>query len=383
MKTMSSRGAIAVIALITCSAAAPGEEPAPPTGTVELKVRSSNSQPLANHTVEITPDQRFYHFEKPASKRVTTDQGGTVRFPWPLGVHRFRVEVKGVGYGATGTFELLEQGMAQPALPPLVPFAVIEGTVPKDFLKPETLVTISESNDRDEKQASCDAQGRFTLVDVPCGGHWLRVRAGNEKLPVEAWVLAAPGQRVKQVAFRKIEREFSRPDAPNGAAQTDRGKEITWAAGTVRDMGGRSVESAAVFAIVTYHGGIRMYQTIESTKTDKHGSWEIKGRGDLSMFSGHVLVFKRGYPPVVIPLPDPMGATAIRASRSQTARNLTSSYHRGAVLWKSRSGRMASHWRRQSWSLLASMVPRSLGALWRPTTWLDARKSKRPFTRSR
>jgi hypothetical protein len=95
------------------------------------------------------------------------------------------------------------------------------------------------------------------------------------------------------------------PDAPPGAAlqpvadplpQPARGAAVTWAAGTVRDQGGKPVAGATVWALAVYHGGIRMYEHLAQAKTDADGKYEIKDKGELSAFSASIVVEAPGKP---------------------------------------------------------------------------------------
>src|SRR5207247_5598637 len=63
---------------------------------------------------------------------------------------------------------------------------------------------------------------------------------------------------------------------------------------------GKAVEGADVYAIVSYHGGIRMYEKVKRARTNRQGRWEIKGEGGLMFFSGHLLVHKAGHPPAAV-----------------------------------------------------------------------------------
>jgi hypothetical protein len=58
------------------------------------------------------------------------------------GVHRFAVQVPGVGFGATGRIEIIGSKVAQAALPPLARFARVEGRMAPALLAPGTTVSL-------------------------------------------------------------------------------------------------------------------------------------------------------------------------------------------------------------------------------------------------
>jgi hypothetical protein len=78
-----------------------------------------------------------------------------------------------------------------------------------------------------------------------------------------------------------------------------RGQVVTWAHGIVRDEAGEPVKGAAVYALATYHGGIRMLEQIAHGATDGAGLYELKGEGGLSAFSAVVVAHAAGRPPAV------------------------------------------------------------------------------------
>ncbi len=99
----------AFVCLATLAAAAAAREERPETtADVELAVRDPQGKPLAGAPVEIQPFPRDHTLDKRTAVKTTTDDRGVARFAWPVGVDHVQIVAKGVGYGATGTFEVLE-----------------------------------------------------------------------------------------------------------------------------------------------------------------------------------------------------------------------------------------------------------------------------------
>jgi len=282
-----------------------GQEERPEAnGTVEVIVRDPHGKPLAGSAVEIMPLERDSWHNHRATIKTTTNAQGQARFAMHAGVDRIRIAAKGVGYCVTGVFEVLEGKTARPPVPALVPFAVIDGTVPRAILQPGIYVRLSDWDGDEEQRLSCDDQGKFVKGDLRCGRYWLRAYVGDTRFGEGLGVRLEPGQRLHvHLPDSKAEAQSEvRPDQPK---QPVKEKEVTWAAGTVRDERGRTIEGATVFVIASYHGGMRMYETVRSVHTDNQGRWEIKGEGGLSMLKGSLLAYKPGRPPAIHPLPVP------------------------------------------------------------------------------
>lgn len=273
------------------------ENPGPePVGTLELTVRDLHGEPLKRANIEIFPllDNPFQ--TKTPSVQAKTDERGVARFFCPAGVQSCRLVAHGVGYAILGTFEVLEEKTTRLTAPLLLPFAVVEGTVPAEARKDGTTVRmLGLHNDSTE----WDAKGRFVFRNVPCGQHGLKVYAGDKDLDWEAFVKVAPGQRVQA---RFLQREVPKhqgdqPASPARAAPKEKPGKTVWASGHVRDENGRPVSGATVFAIASFHGGIRMYETIQSVRTDGEGRYRIEGDENLSMLSVRFVAHKTGQLP--------------------------------------------------------------------------------------
>ena len=72
---------------------------------------------------------------------------------------------------------------------------------------------------------------------------------------------------MKEVDFRKPPDEPA-PAAVEQPAPTPTGNKIAWE-GTVRDEAGARVAGADVYAIVSFHGGMRMQDTIQAVQSDQ------------------------------------------------------------------------------------------------------------------
>ena len=114
-------------------------------------------------------------------------------FKSPAGIKSFRIVVRKIGFGATGTFELFPGEIAGAAAAAAALSCAIEGVVPKDVLKRGTYLLLHDPFENKEVRAQCDNSGRFVMEDVPCGIHWLQPRLGEQTLEVAASVCSGPG----------------------------------------------------------------------------------------------------------------------------------------------------------------------------------------------
>ena len=342
---MRTWATICVACISVFGVASAKEKKEVPRATVELVVRCSDGRPLANTQVDVRSGMHFFHDQDRPSANVKTDAEGRMSLPWPVGLHCLHVIVNGIGYGATGRFELLEGGTARPALPPLVPFGAIEGVVPKDSLQPGTYVEIHEMSNRARGRADCDKAGRFAFENLPAGEHGLILRPNSCRVWTMTEVNVQPGQRVRNVVIRKQEdKPLSREEAMMFGLKNLEAKTIPWAAGLVHDEAGSLLEGVDVFAVVGYYGGIRMYEAIKSAKSDKDGRWKIEGSDSLSSFSGTIIAHKEGHPYTYLPMRNPMPD----GDHDRSAKPALGAYDLvlppGAGAWRSPSGGRASPW---------------------------------------
>ncbi len=271
-----------------------------PMGSVELTLRDPQGKPLKQSPVEILLFSDSFT-AKPSSVQPTTDERGVARFSCDAGVLTCRITVKKVGYGATGTFEVLEGETKRATAPPLLPFSVIEGTIPVEARKEGAVVRASGTH---SASTVCDDKGYFVFHDVPCGSHELEVFIGEKSLGLVANLRVEPGQRVR-ARFVKRSAEAA-PSVPAASPlPQEKPAEVVWASGVVRNEKGRAIQGATVYAIVTFFGAIRMYERIQSVQTDAEGRWTIEGEGNLMMSSSQLVAHKKGHLPVIRPLPLP------------------------------------------------------------------------------
>ncbi len=282
----------------------------PPFGEVEVLVRGPDGAAVADRPVQVVPvwmpgEMRGF---AEAVFRGRTDASGRFRMRWFDGMRRLRVIVPGVGFGSTPPFEVTPGAVTRLETPPLARFGAIAGRLDPALAKPGTQVRLDE---QPIPPASCDAEGRFELRDVPPGEHTLRVSRDGRSVPHrQAAARVAPGATVAGVAIEAPE------PAPPGAAPKPRliggpprngpdGKpeEVTWIEGTTRDAAGRPVAKAEVFVRTGYHGGIRMYEEVRKTTSDDRGHYEIRGPVRNFVEPLIVVAHVEGRPPAVATAP--------------------------------------------------------------------------------
>ena len=108
-----------------------------------------------------------------------------------------------------------------------------------------------------------------------------------------AWLPSLAGGQVQTVYQ-------NRPASP---VQDD----VVWVTGVVQDTEGKPIEGADIYALATYHGGLRMYGLTSTARTDADGRYEIRGKGDLSAFSATMVAHAPDHTPAMgyIRRPDP------------------------------------------------------------------------------
>ena len=255
------------------------------------------------------------------SVEMKTDSSGLARHSWPADQPQIVVVAPGIGYGATGTFDIEIGQVSRPELPPLVPSGTIDGTLPEEFLGKETTVGLNGWGWLVPSTVS-DVEGHFVLRDVPAGNYWVMAGTKDPKSLdpfAEVAVAVTPGQRLFGVK-PSISKRVSIPYLPPPAGQRGKGSEsVVWAEGTVRDETGQPIDGAEVIARGEYFGGLRDYELVYSALTDADGHWQIVGKSQLAMFRGFLIAHKIGYPHVIAELRDPSAGAIAKASTVRAA----------------------------------------------------------------
>ena len=286
----------------------------PAAGEVEVVVHGPDGAVLADRVVHVLPAGERFRFpgDTTIEFRGRTDAAGAFHLRWFEGILQLQVLVPEVGFGATGSFEVLAGRMARPDLPPLARFAKVEGTIDPKLIQPG--IVVNRLLDRGNAsvwargQSAVNGQGRFVLRDVVPGS--IQVAVGRPGpivfLPVTSVrVRAEPGQSIQGLVIApptppegppaSVPPEFRQPLA-GGVDQT---QDVIWVEGTVRDASGRGVAGADVVVRSSYHGGIRMYERFREAITDPQGRYRITGPRAPFMSPLIVVVRAKGRPPAV------------------------------------------------------------------------------------
>lgn len=315
MTATSCQFGLACLFFVALTGTTSGEVHAPPVD-VEMLVRGPNAKPLANTVIAIKEDRsRLPDSDKspPTRATVKTDENGIARFTFPPGMYRnLMVSAEGVGYGNVGIAYMAWGAKTRLNLPPLVPYAVIEGTIPEEARKPETLVSTSTQWDETES-VKPDADGHFRISSAHAGvcGVWAsagkRVDANHDQP-----LVLTPGEVVRGIVLKPVEPRA--PEKPNPKQTVEfvryppEGQKMVWVRGTVRDEAGKPIEGATVYVRAEVGGWQPTYLT-ESAKSDADGHYEVMGRSGVWSFQGVLLATAPGRPPVWAwpKFPDSMG----------------------------------------------------------------------------
>ena len=221
-----------------------------PHARVELTVRGPDGRPVAGKTVVVRDGSKdYFQSDDRPSATVKSDAQGRIAVDWPVGLRRLTVSVPGVGFGATGRFELVESATVQPGLPPLVPFGAIEGRIAASAIKPGAYIEVTNAFHPPSPTARCDADGKFTLEDLLAGDYVLVLRPNNsseDSHTVTVHVL--PGQRTCGVVVEEA-RQANPKVRKSPGVQSEGGTSVVWAAGTVRDESGSPLAGIKVLLL--------------------------------------------------------------------------------------------------------------------------------------
>ncbi len=195
----------------------------PPPGTIELIVRGPDGKPAADTDVAIFLEDGSRPGATGNPLTVKTDRAGLARFNSPAGAVKVKIKATGVGYGATGDIGVTPGETTHAALPRLVPFGTVKGTIPPDLLKPDMKVRFGPSRwgnsipfntpkttDREYGwlflEASVDEQGQFEFKEIPCGSGWIYAGVKEEEPVIaEADVKLEPNRLFQRVVLVKFE----------------------------------------------------------------------------------------------------------------------------------------------------------------------------------
>jgi hypothetical protein len=312
MRTTARLLASAFLLALALVGPANGEVYAPPVD-VEMLVRGPDALPLANTEIEVKYIPFSSHFEdnaKVPTAIAKTDAKGIARFKFPGGEYGdLHVEAAGVGYGDIGITEFAWGKTARPYLPPLAPYCTIEGTVPPEARKPDTIVYAFHSHFDQRLSVKPDAEGHFIFPNARAG-EWY-IGAGFEKRrDAEVMICVNPGEAIRDVrpkirlpedaiAQNQIKREIYPP----------KGQDMVWVRGHVRDEAGKPIADAKVFVSGEDNGPWRSTYVTRKATTDSQGQYEITGPSGLYGISAALLVAAPGRPPVWAwpPFPRMMG----------------------------------------------------------------------------
>jgi hypothetical protein len=319
------------------------------SGDVEIVVRDPDGKLVANRMARVVEFTPFgYRGSDAATPReIRTDAEGRARIPVEAGLRRLNIRVAGVGFGATGLFEVREGHIARPDLPRLARFARVEGKVDPALFSPGTKVEGSHSKvpqrSLDDLSVPCDADGRFVFEEVIPGELHLRLLQHQPRIAVERTdLLTEPGQTRRGVVLGPSqppdpEQEREEKETLDRFNSTKSKEEITWVEGTVLDTRGTPLQNAEVLVKAVYYPGMRNYSDVRTTHTDAQGHFQIRGphwnfRDSLIVVvripgRAPVLAYARApgrddkgpRGPLVVTVPDHGGALAVRVLKDGKA----------------------------------------------------------------
>lgn len=264
---------------------------------IDLPIFGPDAKPLLNADIEIR-ELEADHFENRPARVVQckTNASGIARFSWPKAIDSVIVVAHGIGYGRTGTFEIVGQ-VGSASLPPLAPFGSIAGTIPKEALRNDTTITLWAGHDWNIA-TKVQADGEFILKDVPAGNWRLEPMAGGKPLDVYSYINLLPGRHVKHVVFNHRETTPPGPDLVSRSTPANLQAKTTWVTGLVRDRAGKPIAGASVTVVSEYFGSIRAIEETHSSTTDGSGRFIIEG-STAGFGGGTVFVSKEGYTPLI------------------------------------------------------------------------------------
>jgi len=246
----------------------------PDTGTVSSQIFGPDGKRLRNHAVEVNlPDLQA---SGAIVYRGRTDADGWIHLRLWAGAETLQVVAPGVGYGASGSYELLPgQSIVEP-IPPLAPFASISGTVLPGAIKPGCYVSAGYIHPEDTwriNHCSVDIGGHFFFKDMLAGQTVIELYANASSLNRDSYavVISSPGQNVKNVTVGKPETHYVSPFSPTKAADQHHPS----VNGRVTTLTGLPVAGAKVYARAGVNDGHMFPETFLTATTDSDGRYSI------------------------------------------------------------------------------------------------------------
>jgi hypothetical protein len=294
---------VATLAIAPLQARAAAAD-AEPKGQIELLIRGSDLRPVSDTDVRVTEGGFLPPGGAPTAVTAWTNREGLVRFPWPAGVSRLKVTIPGVGYGRTGLVEILPDRTSPAPLAPLVPLAVLEGTVPADVIGPGTVVELHRDfGSLPDPRVPTGEGGKFR-AEVPAGRWSIVAVRDSRRVSESKGVLVTPGQQSTGLALEPLPGDKGRPPWLSGlsAGQLQTVNSVN---GTVRDRSGRPIAGARVWAFV-FRDNLdfdSVTEDIKPTTADRSGRFEIKidPAADPNVVS--LAAYAPGRPPSLARLP--------------------------------------------------------------------------------
>ena len=228
---------------------------APDIGQVQLKLRAPDGNPIRHKSVEIVANRRS-DYVGAVVYRGQTDGNGDLVWRGFSELQRLRISVAGVGFGATGTFDLLADQTVRPAVPALAPFARVAGQVTPAVAAAGALVRASlAQGDQYEwrpRQTQLDDKGRFVLDDLLPGRNTLRIEktngAGAFATVASVAVTLAPGEKVSQVVLAPVSQAQNLENAGQFRGGTTRDPNAKSSVrGRLTDAAGAPLEGITVY----------------------------------------------------------------------------------------------------------------------------------------
>jgi hypothetical protein len=240
-------------------------------GELKVRVLGPDGKPGANLDIEVYPvdSSLEWAFRDDDTLRFTgtTDEEGEFRMRWRSGVRRFYVVAPGVGFGSTGSIEVVAGKVTAATMPPMARFAKIAGHADPESIGPSARVVV-RTKAWNQTTAVFNRQGNFTLLNVTPGWHTLQIQGGPEFESVT--VFAMPGDRIEGIQL--VPAVPKEPQKPMAEPPTRRGRPQGVLTGRVTTLDGRPVADAEILVSNPYHGGIRMAEKFFASSDNLRGS---------------------------------------------------------------------------------------------------------------